>query len=172
MTSSENVVTVWAQDWWGHKEGSVQRLDFQTEKGKHVEEHGEPQAVSIRWPCGHRVHMARTTAKAKVAHPAGSPHVHRGQAATKEMALQMHPGSFSRLCVSAETLLFGSERSEEVEADERADMLWYFLCSHVEVRSPRAVTWRRERSSKVGLRSPPLGVRLHFSLTYIGSDPS
>lgn len=88
------------------------------------------------------------------------------------MALQMHPGTFSRLCVSAKTLLFGSERSEEVEAEERAIMLGYFLCSHVEVRSLRAVTPRSERGSKVELRSPPLSARLHFSPTSTGSDPS
>lgn len=51
---------------------------------------------------------ARKTAKAKETHPGGSPHVHGGKAVTKEVALQMHPDSFSRLCVLAETLLFGS----------------------------------------------------------------
>ena len=38
----------------------------------------------------------------------GSPHVHCGQAVTKEMALQVHPGSFSRFCVLAKTLLLRS----------------------------------------------------------------
>lgn len=74
--------------------------------------------------------------------------------------------------MSAETLLFGSERSEELEAEETAVMLGHFLCSHVEVRSLRAVTRRSERGSKVELRSPPLSARLHFSPTYTGSDPT